>query len=646
MSALALPLLRFDKLPAELISLIIYYAQIAWHNDHFAVHAPYAEVNRHEAAPPGSAPSNVLACCNGARSDFSRPTCIRSDPGRALPTHLPSPAHSASLVSKRLRGVLLEGDQFHIWRLDNTLYPEIARRSGEQRTTSRGRTFIEYGSRNLIALDVCACLLRGLRSFYSSLERVKLRLPWSGNPSLPSELQQFLRDIAGRENSPLRSFDLEALDPDPLHFPDGERLFMTALESVNLLNSRFYRGDKFYYSPTLTSLYLHQSLDTAVSFGSSLSIGLLACAATLEYLTIDIADGFVADIDGTITFLRLRYFRLCTDPLFGALLLGRLVLPYALDLHLEQVESWRECFTAKHPGIYEVPFWPSQYAPNDLPWRRPHRYAQDLAQPHRTRTTHSFNPVDHPPIAGDPAEPLWRRSTRVMGLDIRIDRNTKPSEPAAARFPERVSVSLAESAHELRPVLQDPVGRDAAGSMALGDKLAARRSLTYRDKQVSGQDRERDFNAQYPKALYDTIQYILSLMPDAWASASERRVKEFVFAKDSWLPDRSLGYQHILGRFTALKVIYFDSPSITANPRFKQNMEGCLAFEHLDALALSLNVPGTGGAYLCPVLEDICVRVASGRVLSWVAPSSWDEILNSPARLATGARKIRLISVE
>ncbi|VDB99003.1 unnamed protein product [Peniophora sp. CBMAI 1063] len=367
MSAIGQPLLRFDKLPAELISSIIYLAQISWHNEHFAPQAPNTEVNRYEAAPSGSATSPVLACCNGARCDFTRPICICSDSGKVLPPHLPSPAHSVSLVSKRLRGLLLANSD--IWQLDNTLYPAIARLSGEHRTTtSRGRTIIKYGSRNLIALDVCACLLRGLHLFYSSLESVKLRLPWAGDQSLGSELRKFLRDIRGRENSPLRSFDLEALDADPFHVRDGVRRRMTAWESVNLRRSWFYRGNVYFYSKTLISLCLRQGPGTSMVFGSSLSIGLSACAETLEYLTIDIPVGFVADIEGAITFLRLRYFRLCTDPVFGAVLLGRLVLPYALDLHLEQVESWGECFTAKHPGIYEVPFWPSEYAPDQRCW--------------------------------------------------------------------------------------------------------------------------------------------------------------------------------------------------------------------------------------------------------------------------------------
>ncbi|VDB90257.1 unnamed protein product [Peniophora sp. CBMAI 1063] len=382
-------------------------------------------------------------------------------------------------------------------------------------------------------------------------------------------------------------------------------------------------------------------------FGSSLSLGLIACASTIEYLTIDIAGGFLADIEGTITFLKLRYFRLCTDPLFGALLLGRLVLPYALDLHLEQVESWRARFTAKHPGIYEVPFWPSEYAPEyfDCEWRRPQTFAQDLAQPHRTRMIHCAHPADHPASPGDPAEPLWHSSTRVMGLDVRIDPNTAPSSPAAARFPELISVTLAASVDELRPVLEDPVGRDAAGSLELSDKLSARRSLTFRDNQLHGPDRERDFNSQYPKALYDAVQYVLGLVPDAWAPTSEQRVKEFVFAKDSWLPDRSLGYQHILGRFTSLRVLHFDSPLLAHATRFKQNLEGCMAFEHLDALALALNIAGTGGVYLCPLLESIRLQAPLNRLQSSVGQGNWDERLNSPGRLASGARRILVTSV-
>ncbi|VDB91408.1 unnamed protein product [Peniophora sp. CBMAI 1063] len=643
MSEVAPPLLRFDRLPAELIALIIYYAQVAWRDEHFAAQAPYAGVKRYEVSQSPTSPSDIPSCCNGARWDFSRPTCIRSESGKGLPPSLPSPAHTITLVSRRLRGVL-EGNS-KIWQLDNTLYPGIARRTGEHRTAFRGRTIIVYGSRNLIALDVCACLLRGLHSFYSRLVSVKLRLPWSGDQRLATELRQFLRDNRGRANSPLLSFDLEALDPDPLHVQNGRRRRMTAFESVNLHVSRFSGGNVYYYSKTLISLYLHQGSGTSVLFGSSLSIGLSACAATIEYLTIDIDGGFLADIEGSITFLKLRYFRLCTERLFGALLLGRLVLPYALDLHLEQVESWREWFTAKHPGIYEVPFWPSEHAPAcfESDWSRPEVFSQDLAEPHRTGMHHSALPPNHTAGTGDPAELLWRRSTAVMGLDVRIDPNTGPSGPAAARFPELVNVTVAETLEQLRPVLMDPVGRDACRSLELGDKLAARRSLTFRDNQLFQQDRERDFNSQYPKALYDTLQYVLALLPDERAPGSERRVHEFVFAKDSWLPDLSLGYQHILARFTALRILHFDSHLLVPNDQLKQNMEGCIAPAHLDALALFLNMPGVGNAYVCPLLQEIRLQVTQETVIKWgTRVGGWNVALNSPGRLASGARRIVL----
>ncbi|VDB99004.1 unnamed protein product [Peniophora sp. CBMAI 1063] len=237
---------------------------------------------------------------------------------------------------------------------------------------------------------------------------------------------------------------------------------------------------------------------------------------------------------------------------------------------------------------------------------------------------HCSNPADHAESASDQAEPLWRRSTAVIGLDVRVNPTTGPFEPAAARFPASVGVALA--------------------GLELDEKLAARRSLTFRDNQVALQNRPPGFNTQYPKALYDTIQYVLGLLPDAWASASERRVQEFVFAKDTWLPDRSLGYQHILGRFTALKALHFDSPLLRGSVQFKQNMEGCIAFEHLHALALALNAPGTGGVYPCPALEVIHLRAPVDRLLSSVPRENWDDMLNSPDRLAFGAQRIRLAS--
>ncbi|VDB84693.1 unnamed protein product [Peniophora sp. CBMAI 1063] len=647
MSDLAPPILRFDKLPAELISSIIYFAQIAWHNEHFAAQAPYVGVKRYQVSEPASvsAPPSISPCCNGTRWDSSRPICIRSDSGKALPPHLPSPAHSASLVSRKLRDALI--DESRIWKLDNTLYPAIANLSGEHRTTSSGRQVIQYGARSLIALDVCICVLAGISPFYSSLERVKLRLPWLGDGSLLSELRQFLRDVRGRADSPLRYFDLEALVENAFRVAARGHWRVTAIESENLRSSRFSGGNLFYYSRTLQSLYLHQGPNSnVVFFGSSLSIALSACSVTIEFLTIDIAGGVAAELEDSVAFPKLRHFRLCMDSGFATLLLCWMVLPYALDLHLELVEFWRKSFTTKHPGVYEVPFWPSMYAPPvHLLWRRPQDFAQSLYQPHCTSTIAHPGAAPHPAHVGDPAESLWQRSIAVMGLDVRLDPSIKANEPVAARFPELVSISLAESVEALVPVARDPVGRDWQGSQELEGKIAARRSLTFRDGQFTARRRERDFNNQYPKALYDTLRYVLNAVPGPSTTGFERRVEVFVFAKDSWLPDRSLAYQHILERFISLRSILFDSAPLADDAHFRQNMEGCLAFAHLDALALYLNSPGPAGAYPCPALEVI--RIAGEPALPPIddgrsRAEAWDTFWNSAGRLACGVPRIRL----
>ncbi|VDC06047.1 unnamed protein product, partial [Peniophora sp. CBMAI 1063] len=506
------PSFRFTDLPAELVVSIILLAQTAWHKEQFSAQAPYAGVKRYEVSRPPSASSAVLPCCDGLRWDFSRPTCILSSSD--LPAGLPSPAHSASQVCRWLRGILLE-ENSAIWRLDNTLYPSIAQRSGETRTILHGQTILGYGALSLVAVDVCICVLRGLSSFYSSLQWVKLRLPWSGDRSLVHELQQFLYNNRGRANSPLRHFDLEALDPKPLQVGRRGNWHVTAVESEELQASRFSGTDIFYYSKTLNSLCLHHRPDSdIVFFGVSLSTGLSACAATIEFLTIDIGGRVGADIEGSVAFPKLRHFRLCTDPGFAPLLLRWMILPYALDLHLEVIESWRKSFVTKHAGIYELPFWPSEHAPPLLfLFRQPQDFVQSLAQPHRTTTIQPNLEAHYPVAADDPAEMLWRRSTSVIGLDVRIDPSTKSREPAAARFPELVGVTFAESVDELRPVLEDPVARDWERSRDLEGKTAARRSLTFRDGQFSERERARDFNSQCPKALYDTLRYVLAAVP-------------------------------------------------------------------------------------------------------------------------------------
>ncbi|VDC05510.1 unnamed protein product [Peniophora sp. CBMAI 1063] len=368
-------------------------------------------------------------------------------------------------------------------------------------------------------------------------------------------------------------------------------------------------------------------------------------SVTIEFLTIDIAGGVAAELEDSVAFPKLHHFRLCMDSGFATLLLCWMVLPYALDLHLEPVEFWRKSFTKKHPGIYEVPFWPSTYAPPvHLLWRRPQDFAQSLYQPHCTSTIEHPGAAPHPVDVGDPAELLWQRSIAVMGLDVRLDPAIKADEPVAARFPEVVAITLAESVEALVPVARDPVGRDWQGSRELEGKIAARRSLTFRDGQFTAWRRERDFNTQYPKALYDTLRYVLSAVPGPSITGFERRVEEFVFAKDSWLPDRSLAYEHILERFISLRAIHFDNAPLTDDAHFQQNMEGWLAFTHLDALSLYLNTPGPGG-YPCPALEVIhIITKPAPPALDVVhlTAEGWDAFWNSAGRRACGVPLIRL----
>ncbi|VDB89308.1 unnamed protein product [Peniophora sp. CBMAI 1063] len=347
MTDILAPSPKLDQLPAEIVILIVYQAQVTWLHEHFDAQAPYVGVKRYDAARPAPAASSGPQSCNGFRN---RPDCIRSESGKVLPSHLPSPAHNASHVSKKLRYVLLANGS-KIWSLDNTLYAAIARHSGEQVTTTHGVRTVEYGTRNLIALDVCNCILHGVRSFYPSLERVKIRLL---DRTLTSELRRFLINNPGRADSHLREIDVESVDPDPHRVELGEWHRMAAVESDGLRSGRFYRTDIFYYSKTMTALCLQFGPNYhRVFFGESLAIGLRICAATLEFLTIDIAGGFAADLEGgeTVTFPRLRHFRLCTDPGYAMILLCWMLLSHALDLHLELVESWRAAFVTKHRGI-------------------------------------------------------------------------------------------------------------------------------------------------------------------------------------------------------------------------------------------------------------------------------------------------------
>ncbi|VDB90256.1 unnamed protein product [Peniophora sp. CBMAI 1063] len=629
--------LRFTDLPAELVSLVLYWAQLSWHEEHFSAQAPYiglpyTGLRRYRVPQPAS---TLLPCCNGKQQDFGGCSCIKLPLG--LPSALPSPAYRAAQVSKRLRAVLLEDT--NIWQLDNTLYKAVATRS-QPEIASDGRSIVDPGARSLIAVDVCTCVLPGVMPFYSSLVRVKLRVPWS------SEIRQFLQDQAGRGDSPLRYFDLEALDPNTEQVEVGPRHVMQALESTGLLVSRFSRGNIFYISNTLTNLNL-ENIDDYMDLDDCLEKGFRAFAGTLEFLTINIRRGFeCTQIDSVYDFPRLCYLRLCAHPSSAAVVLAAMVMPHSIDLHFEQSESWRWYCPRRMPNTSHVPFFSAEQIRMraDFVGWNPEDFAQSLAQPERTAIIHAD------PIAPDltvglpsPGEAMWRRSSRVIGLDVRIDPFLEPHQFASTRFPELVSVTFAESVRELRPVLQDPVGRDWKGSLAVHEKTAARRSITFRDSQDVHHDRLQRSQAMFPEALHDTLRYVLGFVPSQRILGSEQHVQEIVFAKDSWLPDQDLGYKSILDRFTKLKALHFDSLPLSPDEPFTHDMEGRLAPVHLDALVLYLDRPAPGGAFPCPNLEIVQLRFPPQTLHSWNIPAwRWDDLMNSSQRIAAGACKIHL----
>ncbi|VDB85613.1 unnamed protein product [Peniophora sp. CBMAI 1063] len=632
-------------LAPELLLEITLWAQHLWHTEIFAAQAPYNGLQRHVASRPLQIHvlrSYLPHCCNGTDEAHRGPQCLTST--KTIPLSLRSPAHCLSQVARSLRALLMDGN-VEIWNLDNTLFPHIAERSGIVRGMQDNAPVIQYGSRNLIAVNVCSCLIPAIASFYSSLENVKLALPWPGHEAHPWSAdvhvgtQSFWYTNAGPVGSPLRYIDLEIYSPDPAAAKFTREVLV--VESHGLLVSRFANCEVIYYSHCLTSLHVYFSEAWEIQFAESLLTALRACMGTLQYLTIDVAHAYF-ELDGVnhiVLLPALRYLRLHAPQYSGGTLLRYLALPMELDIHLEPLVDWtkRASFIEVTEPPFEVPFLAFD-AEDQEDCASLARYVASLAAPLLTRCF--FTSHYDPSIFV--VQPIWRSFT-AMGLRIQLDPSMTAKQHVASRFPQSITVALAANDEALNTLLEDPAGYAWKDSPALQGKRTARRSLTVRDGDCVEfySQRTADQTRTMPIPLYDSIRWVIGQIQQ------EKRdtvgVQELSFARESWLPDRSLGYQYILGDLQAVKSIRFTGHFLSPAIPFLQNMQGCVSQEHITALALYLNTPQEGYNFPCLCLEII-----------WLPTGVWSpnpeefneeelrELYNSPERRRSGAPQIRI----
>lgn len=195
---------RISDLPVELIVEIALWAQVIWREENFPAHDPYAYVKRQHTGA-----ERVVVrrepCCRAINQSLV-PRCVTLSTLATAPT----PAHSMSQLGRRLRSILI-GTSSRVWKLDNTFYRTIAERSGLERlpATPNTSTTVKYGSRTLVATNVCSCFIRGIKPFYSTLTRVKLALPWSAPDNNPAGSAEDVIVKLNNTGSTLEHFDLE-----------------------------------------------------------------------------------------------------------------------------------------------------------------------------------------------------------------------------------------------------------------------------------------------------------------------------------------------------------------------------------------------------------------------------------------------------
>ncbi|VDB98981.1 unnamed protein product [Peniophora sp. CBMAI 1063] len=440
----------------------------------------------------------------------------------------------------------------------------------------------------------------------------------------------------GAAGSPLRHLDVEIYE-DNHHQPINGTIAAEKIQGLRV--SSFARCRTFLYSDALTSLSLYHDCASNVVFESSFSEALFTCRNTLEYLTID-AGGASFESLQPVLLPQLHFLRVLAPEATGGEFMRSLTLPANIDLHLEPVVKWRRLCKSRmvRRAPFEVPYEVLELEATNTEGSEFSQYASALAAPDQTATS-IFHWL---PPARNPSQQLWL-SLFAIGIDIRLDPSIPKGRRVAGYFPELTAVVFASSPTQLHRLLQDPCGRDWGGSEPMHSKQYTRRSITARDGDLLAEERRGDLNTAMPKALYDSIRYtICAALATRQNNAAVREQLEF--APESWLPDRSLGYAHILDNFGGLRVIRFTSPWLEPDAPFHQGMQGQLAFSHLHAFGIYLNTPCEGQSYPCPLLETVLLPPVLDGIerssTSWC--QGWGMAFNSPERLGSGLRRIEV----
>ncbi|VDB96129.1 unnamed protein product [Peniophora sp. CBMAI 1063] len=588
-------------LPVELIVEIAVWGQYIWINDMFSPSS--GAPHRRLAVGLGETVIRDEDCCTHV-GHAVLPSCITESFAQSVLL----PAHCLRRTCTRVREALSVAE-VRLGTADNAMLNFKADDAGAARRYSRDG--VSYESRTLIASPSCTCLLRGIRNFYDTLHDVKLSLPWATR-SQPHNEDLFMRNHSA--NSPLQRFDLEYYEPS--RSTTVPMFSIRAVRSLSATVSRTVNAAFFYTSPSLTALCICHVMSQSPTLGLSFWRGLALCAASLEYLTLDIPSAACVGGENFIHLPHLRYLRLVAPAADASWLLQALQLPPDLDIHLEPVYDWRAAaervvsvmVDSGHVRPMEIPFAAMEEAADVGANVHPHgywRFMTALTAPDQTSS------IFHQPPLLHVLDENLNHAAQVAGLDIRLDPSTSPAERACIRFPEIVALYLADTLDEFLDGCAD-VEPDWRKSEPPGMKQKARRSLVFRDSLFSTAARENVFQPRFVKPVYDAAAYLMQLATrgkSGTAFAGFEYVNTLALHPLSWKPAYSLGWAHILEHCDGLEAIaicyerFWDD-----NEPFDETMEGILAPAHLEALATYLNDLRSSSGYPCRRLRRIYIR--------------------------------------
>ncbi|VDB85620.1 unnamed protein product [Peniophora sp. CBMAI 1063] len=622
-----------DMFP-EIISMIGRSAQDQWLAEIFDEHRASSSIRR-------SSPPLVIdqADCRGVTAGLVT-DCLKDSVAQ-----ITSPAHILMHTSSYLRHVLLADKA--LCTQTNTLLHELTlkasgRHSVPPSLAAVGARF-RYGSDVLVADKVCSCLLLGIRDFYPTLRFVKVSLPWDdvAQPDRTCTSDFFARHHS-EDSSPLEYFDLEIFE-DVQDTPS----YLSAFRSPHIRVCRVTNAAMFFFGPNLTVLYIVFPFGKRLCVGPSL-LNALTTMSGLQSLTIDIGNSELIEshlgnnfhdaFPTQILLQRLLYLRLLLPCEVASFLLGRMVLPPGIDMHIEPVHDVLGGSLAEPQiGDIDVPRTIGNVVQAEDLWR----FVAALLVPPQAPAAFS-SPQDFI-TRSDGDEGHILRTLRVMAIDIRLDPLNEPPMEDGAGIPELVSLMIGSTTSDVEGMSGDVT---RASRSKFGDPARTRRSLSFRNMERSAEQRMAGV-ALLPHAASLLSGEIARFVLDGQVGTPFTglvQISCLLIDGNSWLPTNPLDWVALLAPFDGIQELRFMAPACKHDLACEGGpVHGSVTTAHMESLAQAI---GNAGA-----TQWLVPRVTVISLPNYTSPhediaslrSALEDTCNSPQRLAGRAAVVRWV---